>query len=220
MSFVVVLNLMERGCEIAFMQAAESAGYPMKTANAKTDIVDGACWLHVNEVGGIRMSSAMAYLFPMESAPSNLQVLTETLVFRILLDDEKRSTGVMTSRGQINANKEVILCAGVINSPQLLMLSGIGPAAHLAQVGIPVQVDLAAVGAHLQDHVWKYTTVLHRHRQTRTGTYFLLNFFGRIVIDSVASRTRHGVQRFNERNTGREHRRKGASPSGNGRFPH
>jgi choline dehydrogenase len=139
--------------EIAFIQAAQATGFPIKTANAKQDIVDGACWLHVNEVGGIRMSSATAYLFPMEGVPSNLTVLTETHVYRITLDEHQRATGVLTSRGQLAANKEVILCAGAVNSPQLLMLSGIGPAGHLAQVGVPVQVDLPSVGQHLQDHV-------------------------------------------------------------------
>ena len=156
--------------EIAFMQAAEAAGYPIQPANAKADIVDGACWLHVNEVGGIRMSSAMAYLFPMESVPSNLSVMTETHVHRITLNEEKRATGVMTSRGQINANKEVILCAGAINSPQLLMLSGIGPAAHLAQMGIPVQVDVAAVGQHLQDHVESVVLFETTQPVPRTGS--------------------------------------------------
>ena len=150
--------------------AAEAAGFPIKPANGKTDIVDGACWLHLNEVGGIRMSSAMAYPFPMESVPSNLQVLTETNVYRITLDNEKRATGVMTSRGEITTNKEVILCAGAINSPQLLMLSGIGPAAHLAQVGIPVQVDLAAVGQHLQDHVESVVLFETTQPVPRTGS--------------------------------------------------
>ena len=156
--------------EIAFMQAAQNAGWPIQYANGKRDLVDGACWLHVNEVGGIRMSSAMAYLFPMESVPSNLTVLTETQVQRITLDSSHTATGVQTSRGQITANKEVILCAGVIASPQLLMLSGIGPAQHLAQVGVPLLVDLPGVGQHLQDHVESVVLFETNKPVPRTGS--------------------------------------------------
>ncbi|NJM40032.1 MAG: choline oxidase, partial [Anaerolineae bacterium] len=174
--------------EVAFMQAAQAAGFPIQTANGKQDIVDGACWLHLNETGGIRMSSAMAYLFPMESAPSNLTVLTETHVYRVTLDEAKRATGVVTSRGQIKANKEVILCAGAVNSPQLLMLSGIGPAGHLAQVGVPVQIDLPSVGQHLQDHVESVVLFETTRPVPPTGSQHWQN--------ALFARTRDGLKDF------------------------
>jgi choline oxidase len=137
---------------IAFMQAAVSAGYPEYAANGP-DFAHGAMWLHVNEVAGMRMSSAMAYLFPLSALPANLTVLTETPVTKIVLDANGRATAVQSARGEIRARQEIVLCAGAFDTPRLLMLSGIGPAAHLRAVGIAPQVDLPAVGAHLQDHV-------------------------------------------------------------------
>jgi choline dehydrogenase-like flavoprotein len=85
----------------------------------------------------------------------NLTVLSETLARRILFD-RGRATGLEIEqageRRVLQARREVVLCGGAINSPQLLMLSGIGPAAHLRDKGIEVLCDLPGVGAHLQDH--------------------------------------------------------------------
>jgi choline dehydrogenase-like flavoprotein len=85
----------------------------------------------------------------------NLTVLSETLARRILFG-RGRATGLEIEqageRRVLQARREVVLCGGAINSPQLLMLSGIGPAAHLRDKGIEVLCDLPGVGAHLQDH--------------------------------------------------------------------
>jgi choline dehydrogenase len=84
----------------------------------------------------------------------NLQVVTDTLVTRILLEG-KRAVGVMTRKGEQQSEyrgRNVILSGGALNSPQLLLLSGIGPADHLRQMGIEVRHDLPGVGRNLQDH--------------------------------------------------------------------
>src|SRR5262249_12355590 len=104
---------------------------------------------------GARHSTAAAYLKP-ALRRSNLAVLTEAHATRVLLD-RGRARGVEYirdgSRRQARADKEVLLCGGAVNSPQLLMLSGIGPAAHLRSIEIPVAVDLPGVGQNLQDHL-------------------------------------------------------------------
>jgi choline dehydrogenase len=104
---------------------------------------------------GRRCSSATAFLHPVRKRP-NLTVAADTLALRILFDGD-RATGLelMTARRShtVRAECEVILCCGAINSPQLLMLSGIGPAAHLKEHGIAVRLDQPSVGANLQNHV-------------------------------------------------------------------
>lgn len=103
---------------------------------------------------GRRASSAVAFLKPAK-AHAGLHIETDALVERILFQ-EKRATGVRYSqRGrsvQATASREVIVCGGAINSPQLLQLSGIGPAALLNEIGIGLVHDLAGVGENLQDH--------------------------------------------------------------------
>ena len=107
---------------------------------------------------GLRWSSARAYLHP-AMARSNLTVLTGAMTLAVEFDGA-RATGVRFARGgavhSARADAEVILSGGVVNSPQLLMLSGVGPAAHLEQHGIGVVCDLAGVGENLQDHVELY----------------------------------------------------------------
>jgi choline dehydrogenase-like flavoprotein len=108
----------------------------------------------LNQRRGTRLSSARAFLNPVLKRP-NLTVLSDTLARRILFD-RGRATGLEIEqageRRVLQARREVVLCGGAINSPQLLMLSGIGPAAHLREKGIEVLCDLPGVGAHLQDH--------------------------------------------------------------------
>ncbi len=107
---------------------------------------------------GRRASAAVCYLKPARNRP-NLSVSTDSRVTRILVEG-KRAVGVEYVKGGqkivARAGREVILSAGAINSPRLLMLSGIGPAEHLGQVGIPVVHDLPGVGRNLQDHMDVY----------------------------------------------------------------
>ncbi|KQQ67976.1 alcohol dehydrogenase [Pseudomonas sp. Leaf127] len=109
---------------------------------------------HVTQINGERCSAARAFLHPALARP-NLTVLSSTLTHRVLLQG-KRATGVEISQNgsvtQVQARCEVILSAGSINSPQLLLLSGIGPAQELARHGIALQHELPGVGHNLQDH--------------------------------------------------------------------
>lgn len=112
---------------------------------------------------GRRVSAAKAFLSPIRDRP-NLYVMKNARVDKILLDDGKRATGVLvTLKGgksqEVKATREVILSAGSIASPQILMLSGIGPKEHLEQFGIPIVADLP-VGQNLQDHVVWYAMQL------------------------------------------------------------
>ena len=146
----------------AVVEAAGQADIPRVTFANDGAFGPGAGVFQLNIKDGIRQSSSVAYLHPLEHLPPNLDVLTGTSVYRILLDQHNRAVGVETSRGRIDAGAEVILCAGAFNSPQLLLLSGIGPADHLQTVGVPVRVALPGVGENLMDHpegvvVWETT---------------------------------------------------------------
>ena len=104
---------------------------------------------------GVRQSTATAFLKPARKRP-NLTVLTDTLTRRVLLDGD-RATGVEVEHAgtvrEIAADREVILCAGTINSPQILMLSGIGPGEELARHRIECRRDLPGVGRNLREHI-------------------------------------------------------------------
>ncbi|PWE16381.1 glucose-methanol-choline oxidoreductase [Marinicauda salina] len=109
----------------------------------------------VTQKDGKRCSAADAFLRPALDRP-NLTVMTQVLARRVVIENG-RAAGVEIDhdgeRKTIAANREVILAGGALNSPQLLMLSGIGPADHLREVGVGVEVDLPGVGANLQDHL-------------------------------------------------------------------
>ncbi|QEC47346.1 choline dehydrogenase [Baekduia soli] len=147
-----------------FLAAAEQTGIP-RIADYNGPEQDGASLCQVTQRNGRRWSTADAYLRPALGRP-NLEVRTGAHVARIALDGD-RATGVVLRgrRGReevIAATREVLLCAGAIGSPQLLMLSGIGPAEHLRAHGVGVAVDAPAVGENLQDHpyvvcVWEAT---------------------------------------------------------------
>lgn len=116
---------------------------------------DGIGFYQVTQKDGLRFSSAKAFLKPIKLR-QNLTVLTDTHVTRVLIH-ERRATGVEVRSGgairQLKALREIVLCGGAINSPQLLMLSGIGPKDELQLHGIPVVHDLPGVGKNLQDHL-------------------------------------------------------------------
>ena len=137
----------------AVVQSAVAAGFPRNDDfNGPTQ--EGVGQYQVTQRRGRRWSSAAAYLHPAERRP-NLTVRTGALTTRVLVSGG-RATGVeYRSGGRVHtarAEREVVLSGGAINSPQLLMLSGIGPADHLREVGVDVVHDLAGVGAGLQDH--------------------------------------------------------------------
>jgi choline dehydrogenase len=116
---------------------------------------DGVGLYQTTTLKGRRASTAVSYLRPVESRP-NLTRITGAMARRILFDG-KRACGIELQAGlgkeTIIAKREVLICGGAINSPQLLMLSGIGPASHLAEHKIAAVYDLPGVGANLQDHL-------------------------------------------------------------------
>ncbi len=139
---------------LAFLKAGEEAGYPV------TDDVSGFCQegFGVSDrtvFKGERWSTARAYLDPARGR-SNLTVLTQAQVQRLAFDGTRATGVIYKDRGgtilTAHAHNEVILSAGAVGSPHILMLSGIGPAGHLAHMGIDVLCDLPGVGQNLNDH--------------------------------------------------------------------
>ncbi|XP_063878854.1 glucose dehydrogenase [FAD, quinone]-like [Scylla paramamosain] len=134
-----------------FLQAGLELGYPVLDVNAASQ--EGFMVPHGFLRRGGRCSNAKAFLRP-ASRRRNLHVALNTLVKKVVINPStRRALGVEIDGGEIvAARREVVLCAGAINTPQLLMLSGIGPAAHLRSLNITVVKDLP-VGRNLQDHV-------------------------------------------------------------------
>jgi choline dehydrogenase-like flavoprotein len=136
-----------------FFDAARSAGYDL-AEDYNGAVQDGFARLQVNVHKGRRRSAAVAYLHPSLTRP-NLDLETGAHVTRVLFDGTK-ATGVEYVQGgtthRVAAEREVILSGGAINTPQVLMLSGVGPAEHLRDMGIETIHDLGGVGGNLQDH--------------------------------------------------------------------
>jgi choline dehydrogenase-like flavoprotein len=136
----------------AFIEACAQGGIEL-TDDFNGPQQDGAGWYQLTQRDGLRCSTAVAYLHPAMERP-NLTVETDAHVTRLLLDGS-RATGVEVDQGnalrEIRADREVIISAGAYQSPQILLLSGIGPAADLELAMIPVVADLP-VGTNLQDH--------------------------------------------------------------------
>ncbi|MEM1195792.1 MAG: GMC oxidoreductase, partial [Pseudomonadota bacterium] len=157
---------------------------------------DGFGLYQVTQRNGERWSASRAYVEPIRDQ-GNVSIRTNTLVEKLFIE-QGRVTGVRIRRGKkpnsgsetLHARRGVILCAGAFNSPQILMLSGIGPADHLKQNGIDIVMDKPAVGSHLQDHIdyvssWETTSdvpigrtlkgtlrmagAMIEHRRKRTG---------------------------------------------------
>jgi 4-pyridoxate dehydrogenase len=134
--------------------ACNAAGYPL-TDDYNGESSDGFGRAQSSIAGGRRCSAAVAYLHPARSR-ANLTVITHAHASRVLMDGTKAAGVEYLHRGKLKkatARREVLLSGGVFNSPQLLMLSGIGPADHLRAVGIEPLVDLPGVGTNLQDHL-------------------------------------------------------------------
>jgi choline dehydrogenase len=147
----------------AWLAAGEQAGYP-RTPDVNGFQQEGFGRMDMTVGGGRRCSAARAYLHPAMSRP-NLKVLTHTLATRILFEG-RRARGLEYVRGgethRVRIDGELILSGGPINSPQLLKLSGVGPAAELKALGIEVVQDLPGVGENLQDHLEFYFQVACR----------------------------------------------------------
>jgi choline dehydrogenase len=147
-------------CGVALLEAAAQAGLPTSRFNEGSTITNGAGWFQINAAAdNTRMSSSHAYLHPIIGSRPNLTIRTNAWVRRVTLDGERRAEGVdyltpdLLTHDTVRARREVILSAGAIDTPKLLMLSGIGSADHLAEFRIEAVVDAPGVGANLDDHV-------------------------------------------------------------------
>ncbi len=144
----------------AFSLAAQQAGIAA-TDDFNRGNNEGVGYFAVNQRAGWRWNAARAFLRPTCAGRPNFEMWTRAQVGRLLFqagnDGRQRCTGAQVRIGAENvtvtARREVILCAGSIGSPQILQLSGIGPAALLQRAGVPVLIDLPGVGANLQDHL-------------------------------------------------------------------
>jgi choline dehydrogenase len=144
----------------AFTRAAQQAGIPA-TSDFNRGDNEGVGYFEVNQKSGWRWNTAKAFLRPACDARPNFTLWTNAQVARLLIetqaDGSQRCTGAEvqtpTGRVTVKAAREVLLCAGSIGSPQILQLSGLGPAALLQRHGIKPVADLPGVGANLQDHL-------------------------------------------------------------------
>ena len=138
----------------SFIETAEGLGFPV-TTDFNGSNSEGVGFYQINTRGGWRASTANAFLHPARRR-KNLELRTKSQATRVRFEGA-RAVGVEYLRGgklvQVRARREVILSGGAINSPQLLMLSGIGDGAALAQHGVAVQQHAPAVGRNLQDHL-------------------------------------------------------------------
>ncbi len=144
----------------AFAHAAQQAGIPA-TDDFNSGNNEGVGYFEVNQKKGWRWNTAKAFLRPTCYGRDNFEMWTGAQAAKLLVERQPqgplRCTGVQVWTGKamatVRATREVLLCAGAVNSPQLLQLSGIGPGELLRQHGIDVQHDLPGVGANLQDHL-------------------------------------------------------------------
>jgi choline dehydrogenase len=184
----------------AWLAAGQQAGYPA-TADVNGYQQEGFGRLDMTVGGGRRSSAANAYLRP-AMGRSNLAVRTRSLVTRIVFEG-RRAVGVRYRRGdamhEVRARREVLLCGGPINSPQLLKLSGIGPAAELADHGISVVRGLPGVGENLQDHLEFYFQVACSQPIT---LYSSMSLFARALIGARWLLFKDGLGATNHFETG------------------
>jgi choline dehydrogenase len=182
---------MENPLNPAWIEAGRQAGYPV-TSDMNGFQQEGFGRMDMTVGDGRRWSAARAYLRP-AMRRSNLTVRTHALVTRVLFEG-RRAVGVSyrrgDSEGSVRARREVIVSAGPINSPQLLKLSGVGPQAELAALGIPVVHDLPGVGENLQDHLEFYFQVASREPIT---LYKHMNPFSKALIGARWLLTHDGL---------------------------
>jgi choline dehydrogenase len=149
---------------LAVVEAVGQRGYPL-VEDINSGLEEGFGWTEYSILDGKRQSAADAYLLPVLDRP-NLDLVTDALVHRLVLDGD-RCTGVEYSTGgsvvTAHCSGEVLLAAGAVGTPQLLMLSGIGPQEHLREFGIPVVADVPEVGANVHDH--PMTTLIYHSTQ-------------------------------------------------------
>jgi len=179
----------------AFVEAGRQAGYPV-TPDYNGQQQEGFGAMEATIWQGTRWSAANAYLKP---ALKTGRVTVEKGFARRIVIENGRATGVeIEQRGQvvtIPATREVIIAASAINSPKLLLLSGIGPAAHLAEQGIPLVADRPGVGQNLQDHLELYLQFAASQPVT---LYKYWNLWGKAMVGAQWLLTRKGLGASNQ----------------------
>ncbi|WP_406345421.1 GMC family oxidoreductase [Streptomyces sp. NBC_00648] len=149
----------EDPCGSALLDACAQNGIPTTPFNTGRTVVRGANWFQINsDENNIRQSSSVAYLHPIIGKRPNLTVRTGIRAKRLVIGEDRRCTGVeyldpdLVHSRTVSARREVVVSCGSIDTPKLLMLSGIGPADHLREVGVETLVHSPGVGENLQDH--------------------------------------------------------------------
>jgi choline dehydrogenase len=182
----------------AFVEACTRLQYPLNP-DFNGERIDGVGTVQLNVRNGWRCSTAAGYLKP-NLKRKNLKLMTHAFVRRILFEG-RRAVGVEVEQGgavkRIAARREVIVSGGAINSPVLLMNSGVGPAAELKPIGIEVHHDLPGVGKNLQDHVQGRFTFLTRQpgtlnevltstrQQARMALEWLMSASGQLAVGAT-----------------------------------
>ncbi len=165
----------------AFIKAANALGVP-KTEDFNNLTQEGVGYYQLSTHKGLRCSAAVAYLKPAKQR-SNLTILTNSQVSKVIFEN-KKAVGVefiqQGSKKTIRSNKEVILSAGAIQSPQILQLSGVGPAKLLQEFNIPVVHDLPGVGENLQDHL--QFRLIYELNQPISTNIQLSSWFGQLKM--------------------------------------
>ena len=171
----------------AFAQAAQEAGVPASDDFNRGNN-EGVGYFEVNQKSGLRWNTAKAFLRPTCYGRPNFELWTRAQVSRLLFepgaDGAPRCIGVQVWNGRemvsARASREVVLSAGSIGSPQILQLSGLGPAEELQALGIPILRDLPGVGANLQDHL--QIRAVYRVQNVSTLNPIAHSFWGRLGI--------------------------------------
>ncbi|HUL19560.1 MAG TPA: choline dehydrogenase [Steroidobacteraceae bacterium] len=193
-------GLLTNPLHAAWLEAGRQAGYPL-TEDMNGYQQEGFGRMDMTVGGGRRCSAANAYLRPALQR-RNLEVRTHALATRILFEG-RRAVGVRYRRDnlrhEVRARREVIVCGGSINSPQLLKLSGVGPGEELADLGIGVVHDLEGVGENLQDHLEFYFQVASREPVT---LYSQMSLWRRVLIGTRWLVTHGGLGSSNHFETG------------------
>lgn len=171
------------GASLAFMDALAAASGTKILADYNGEEQEGVSVFQQSVKDGVRFNSTEGYLRNLPEAP-NLEVMTGATVARVVLEGT-RAVGVELIEGKsrrvVRASREVVVAAGVFGTPQILMLSGIGPAAHLRELGIAVAADLP-VGDNLHDHLFVPMTFLAKSAVHR-GT--AMHFFAGMLAESI-----------------------------------
>jgi len=165
----------------SFIKSAVRLGVP-ETDDFNNLTQEGVGYYQLSTHKGLRCSTAVAYLNPVKQR-SNLTILTDSQVMRIIFEGRRAVAIELIRDGKkqtIRANKEIILSAGALQSPQILQLSGIGPAALLREFNIPIIQDLPGVGENLQDHL-QYRLIYELNQPISTNVQ-LSSLFGKVKI--------------------------------------